>query len=413
MALDAVDLLTSRAAIHDVVMRYAFGVDRRDMEMVRSCFAPDLDVEEWGGGFADRDAMVDYISGVAVFHTTMHMFGNEFIEVSGDTGHVDSYAMLTHHLDGRDGDPHELNVSGARYVETLHRRGGSWVITRRGGEPVWAPTGVTAATSDDPATRWLLDRAEIHDLMMQYALGVDLRDYERIRNCFASSFRAVYGTREFTDGDALIEFISGVEHFPSTTHFLGSTLIDVDGDVAWMVNHALITHRPNEADPSADWVAASRYVDRLVREDGRWRIAERGPSAARDRVGLPPVPTSDDPRVCRLLDRAAIHDVVVASAHARDAEDGRHRVLNNQMLDVAGDEAEVETYLYVTEAGEGGRPSQWSRGARRWVDRLRRDHGVWSLIDRTEVDNRVDDALVIDATEAAARAGGRREHVEG
>ena len=39
--------------------------------------------------------------------------------------------------------------------------------------------------------QWLLDRAEIHDLMMQYALGVDLRDYERIRNCFASTFRAV------------------------------------------------------------------------------------------------------------------------------------------------------------------------------------------------------------------------------
>jgi hypothetical protein len=249
--------------------------------------------------------------------------------------------------------------------------------------------------------------------MMQYALGVDLRDYDRIRNCFASSFRAVYGAHEFTDGDALIDFISGVEHFASTTHFLGSTLIDVDGDVAWMVNHALITHRPNEADPSADWVAASRYVDRLVREDGRWRIAERGPSAVRGRVGPAPAPVSEDTRVRRLLDRAAIQDIVVASAHASDAADGRHRVLNNQMLEIDGDDAKVETYLYVTEPGEGGRPSPWSRGARRWVDRLRRDEGAWSLVDRSEVDNRVDDELVIDATEAAARAGGRREHVEG
>jgi hypothetical protein len=122
---------------------------------------------------------------------------------------------------------------------------------------------------------------------------------------------------------------------------------------------------------------------------------------------------SEDTRVRRLLDRAAIQDIVVASAHASDAADGRHRVLNNQMLEIDGDDAKVETYLYVTEPGEGGRPSPWSRGARRWVDRLRRDEGAWSLVDRSEVDNRVDDELVIDATEAAARAGGRREHVEG
>ena len=122
-------------------------------------------------------------------------------------------------------------MSRGQYVEDLTRRDGRWVITRRGGEPRWAPTGVTARVhADEPAVQWLLDRAEIHDLMMQYALGVDLRDYERIRNCFASSFRASYGPREFTDADELIEFISGVEHFPSTTHFLGTQLIDVDGD---------------------------------------------------------------------------------------------------------------------------------------------------------------------------------------
>ena len=412
--VDAAGLLADRVEIHDVVMRYAFGVDRRDMDMVRSCFAADLEVEQWGGGFPDRDAMITYISGVAIFHTTMHMFGNEFVEVSGDTAQVDSYAMLTHHLDGPGGDTQEMNVSGARYVETLHRRGGAWVITRRGGEPIWAPTGVNLAFSrNDAATQWLLDRAEIHDLMMQYALGVDLRDYERIRRCFASSFRAAYGEHEFTDADALIEFISGVEHFPSTTHFLGSTLVDVEGDVAWMVNNALITHRPNEGDVSSDWVAAARYVDRLVREDGRWRIAERGPSASRDLSNLPAVPASDDPRVRHLLDRAAIHDVIVASAHALDAEDGRHRLLNNELVEIDGDDATAETYLYVTETAADGRPSPWSRGARRWVDRLHRVDRRWSLTDRAEVDNRVDGALVIDAAEAAARAGGRREHREG
>jgi hypothetical protein len=406
---DAVQILTDRDEIHDVVMRYADGVDRRDMEQVRDCFAPDLEVEAWGGGFADRDSMIAYISGVAIFHTTMHMFGNQYIEVDGDHAHVDTYAMLTHHRDDAGGATRELNISGGRYVEDLTRRDGRWVITRRGGDPIWAPTGVTAVSTDDPATQWLLDRAEIHDLMMQYALGVDLRDYDRIRKCFASPFRASYGSREFTDADELIEFISGVEHFPSTTHFLGTQLIDVDGDDAWAETYSLVTHRPND-DPASDWVAAGQYVDRLVRECGRWRIAERGPSARHPRpAAVTGRAGTDDPRVRRLLDHAAIHDVIVGSALAMDRESGRTRhLLNNELVAIEGDEATVETYVYVTQQQEDGRPSPWSNAPRRWVDHLRRVDGRWVLEHRRDESTRVAEELLITAEEAAVRAGNRR-----
>jgi hypothetical protein len=405
---NAVRLLLDRDEIHDVTMKYCAGVDRRDFELVQSCFADDLEVEGWGGGFADRDAMLRYISGVAVFHTTMHMFGNQFIEVDGDTAQADTYAMLTHHRDDGEGGTYVLNVSGGRYVERLTRRDGHWVITHRGGDPVWAPTGVTAVRATDPAVQWLLDRAEIHDLMMQYALGVDLRDYDRIRACFASSFRASYGTREFRNADALIEFISGVEHFESTTHFLGTQLVDVDGDDAWMRTYSLITHRPQSDDPATHWVAAGQYDDRLVREEGRWRIAERGASAAKEWTEAPAVPSSDDPIVRRLLDRAAVSDVVVWSALTLDQSDPRTRhFLNNQLVEFAGDVATVETYLFVTERADDGRTSDWSKGARRWLDRVERVDGRWQLADRREVTNRVDDALVIDAAQAAARAGTR------
>jgi hypothetical protein len=406
---DAVQVLADRDEIHDVVMRYADGVDRRDMERVRACFAPDLEVDGWGGGFADRDSMIEYISGVAIFHTTMHMFGNQYIEVDGDRAHVDTYAMLTHHRDDADGVTRELNISRGLYVEDLTRRDGRWVVTRRGGDPMWAPTGTTDLTTDDRATQWLLDRAEIHDLMMQYALGVDLRDYDRIRKCFASSFRASYGSREFTDADELIDFISGVEHFPSTTHFLGTQLIDVDGDDAWAETYSLVTHRPDGDDPSSDWVAAGQYVDRLVRERGRWRIAERGPSARRPRPAAPITATTDDPRVQRLLDRAAIHDVIVGSALAMDRERASTRhFLNNELVAVDGDEATVETYVYVTEQQADGRPSPWSNAPRRWLDHLRRVDGRWVLDHRREESTRVADELLISAEEAAVRAGNRR-----
>ena len=266
---DAVQLLVDRDEIHDVVMRYAVGVDGRDMEMVRGCFAPDLEVEGWGGGFADRDSMITYISGVAIFHTTMHMFGNQYIEVDGDTAHVDTYAMLTHHSDDAHGVTHELNVSRGRYVEDLtRRRGPLGHHAARWGAGVGTHGRHARHVRTTRTVQWLLDRAEIHDLMMQYALGVDLRDYDRIRNCFASSFRASYGAREFTDADELIEFISGVEHFPSTTHFLGTQLIGVDGDEAWMQTYSLITHRPDEEDATSR-LGRRRRVRRSLGTRGR------------------------------------------------------------------------------------------------------------------------------------------------
>src|SRR5207248_2098486 len=146
-------------------------------------------------------------------------------------------------------------------------------------DPVWAPTGVTNATTDDPAVQWLLDRAEIHDVQMHYALGIDLRDYDRIGNCFADPFHATYGPLGvFTDIDKLIEFIKGVEHFDSTTHFMGTQLIGVDGDSALMETYAMITHRHKDENGNpTEWMAGpSSYVDRLVRQDGRWKIADRG-----------------------------------------------------------------------------------------------------------------------------------------
>lgn len=341
--VDAVQLLPDRQAIHDVVVRYAFGVDRRDMEMVRSCFTPDLEVVGWGRGeVADRESMIRCI------------------------------------------------------------------ITRRGGDPIWAPTGVTRARTDDPAVRWLLDRAEIHDLLMQYALGVDLRDYERVGRCFATDFRAAYGDREFREVDALVEFVRGVGRFSSTTHFVGTHLVEVavGTDEAWQHAYSLVSHRPT--DGADEWVLAGRYTDRLVREEGRWRIAERGPFVADGRFdggGRCAPPRSDAPRVQALIDRAAVNDAIVRSALALDRADGRtRRLLNNDQVTIHGDRAHAETYLFATTCDRLGRPSPWSRGARRWVDDLRRGRAGWEVAARREVDNRVPDELVISPGEAAARA---------
>ena len=68
---------TDRAQINDVLVRYAEGLDRRDLDAVRSCFAPDVRAE-YGGVVLDPgvDALIEHVSIVSTFVGSMHLLGN-------------------------------------------------------------------------------------------------------------------------------------------------------------------------------------------------------------------------------------------------------------------------------------------------------------------------------------------------
>jgi SnoaL-like domain len=426
----AVQLLLDRAEIGDVIMRYAAAVDRRDWDLLEACFVPDVKVVGWGKReFADRQELVDFIKGVAHFHTTMHMMGNQFVEVDADRASLESYAMLTHHAVAADGAATRLNRSGGAYKEKLERRDGRWIITQRGSDPQWAPTGVTKVHSDDPTVRRLLSRAEIHDLMMSYALGIDERDYGRIGSCFATGFDAWYGDRHFTQLSPLLEFVRGVETFASTTHFLGQQLTELGDHESFTVTYSMITHRPKDAGEEAEWtVGGPTYRDRMVKEKDRWRIGKRGTVDWTPKRRPLAAPTAD-PAVGWLLDRAEITELVATSAFAVDTrdwellarclapgfgacfEDGSsvdgsslaarikagtpddHQsctFLGNQLIDLAGDRAVVETYAYITERDATGGPlSPWWEGPRRFVDEVVRNDEGWHIERRDIKTNRV------------------------
>lgn len=379
----AVQLLLDRAALHDLLLEYASGVDRRDMAAVAACFTPDVRARYGPKSFDNRDELVEFIRGVRFFHTTMHCLGNQFIEVDGDEARLETLGMLTHHTTRPDGEPFEYNNSDARYVDRLRRVDGRWRIEERGGDPVWAPRGVTEVKSDDGAVQWLLDRAEIHDCLTQYALGVDLRDYDRIGACFAPEFRAVYFDREFNERKPLLDFIRGVELFPSTTHFLAKPLVDLDGDQARVHSVALITSRDEER--KRERTTGAHYIDRFERIRGRWKIRERAHPGLEPAAPFRGAPQSPDPEVQRLIDRAAVRECVARSALESSDAETTHFV-GNQRVELSGDRARVESYVYVT-----AREKPWSHGAVRYVDRLGRDGEGWRIEERQVSDNRISD----------------------
>ncbi|MBX3028070.1 nuclear transport factor 2 family protein [bacterium] len=127
--MEAVRALIDRAAIHDLIMRYARGVDRRDLAQVASCFAADAAYEgSLGSGGIDvvlaalRERMPRY-------RTTMHFLTNPLIEVRGDRASCETYALVYHRLETED-DAEDFIV-GVRYLDELARQAEGWRITSR------------------------------------------------------------------------------------------------------------------------------------------------------------------------------------------------------------------------------------------------------------------------------------------
>jgi hypothetical protein len=124
----AVRELLDRAAIRDVLMRYARGVDRADLDLVAGCFTTDAAYE---GALAKGDistALPALRAARARFASTMHFMGNQLIELAGDSASCETYAVAYHRL--HDESDRAL-VVGIRYVDDLIRRDNRWLIRKR------------------------------------------------------------------------------------------------------------------------------------------------------------------------------------------------------------------------------------------------------------------------------------------
>ena len=136
--------LWDRDRISRVAHTYARGVDRRDWALVRSCFADDAYVD----GTSARGAVDAYLAelrpAVERFIATMHVMANQLIDVDGDRGHMETYAVAFHWAVEPAGDPNPANLTvGVRYQDDLVRRGDGWVITRRVVSGDWRVPGTS------------------------------------------------------------------------------------------------------------------------------------------------------------------------------------------------------------------------------------------------------------------------------
>jgi hypothetical protein len=122
--------LLSEAAIKDVHIRFCRANDRRDEELMRSCFHPDAVIELHET--LDVDAFIALGRAVlGTFTVTWHNTGNQLVEVDGDAAWAEHYTISSHRIAADDAGPERDFVAYGRYIDRMERRGGEWRISRR------------------------------------------------------------------------------------------------------------------------------------------------------------------------------------------------------------------------------------------------------------------------------------------
>ncbi|MBM4202527.1 MAG: nuclear transport factor 2 family protein [Gammaproteobacteria bacterium] len=123
------DWATDRQQLMDVMLRYAAGVDERDMKMYRSCFHDDVEVV----GFGDKtvnggDNWTEYVvNALQRFGPTQHMLGPQLATINGDTAHCRTDVQALHYM--KDAPKTTLTL-WATYKSDMVRTKDGWKIKR-------------------------------------------------------------------------------------------------------------------------------------------------------------------------------------------------------------------------------------------------------------------------------------------
>jgi hypothetical protein len=122
----------------------------------------------------------------------------------------------------------------------------------------------------------LVDKDEIHDVLMRYCVGIDRGDLDLILSAFHDDARDNHSGVEEHAVDRFTRTVKEARGMSMvTSHNLGNVYIKLAGDSAHGQSYFTAWHRLDIDGRPHDWVIGGRYVDRFERRKGEWRIAHR------------------------------------------------------------------------------------------------------------------------------------------
>lgn len=125
--------LLDESEIRSVLARYARGIDRREMDVVRSCYHPDAtDAHGQYNGDVEGFIQNSIARWTGRSESMTHQFGQSLIEVDGDTAWAESYCLCYIRLRPEaEGETPMDRLGIIRFVDLFERRDGEWRIAHR------------------------------------------------------------------------------------------------------------------------------------------------------------------------------------------------------------------------------------------------------------------------------------------
>jgi SnoaL-like domain len=154
-------------------------------------------------------------------------------------------------------------------------------------------------TSDDQMqqllndVQYLKDRQAILDLVMRHARGHDRHDAEMMNGCFWEDGVDEHG-QFVTPGPEYGATANGWHSggFLGHNHNIMNHTCEIDGDTAHCESYVISTMLPKHT-PGRAVFTAGRYVDRMEKRDGEWRILVRRTVIDQDLEGESQWPQGD------------------------------------------------------------------------------------------------------------------------
>ncbi|MGI9623082.1 MAG: nuclear transport factor 2 family protein [Acidimicrobiales bacterium] len=142
--------LAAKDAIRDVVMRYCRGVDRLDVELLKTCYHSDSYDDHGhfkGNGHDFAEFIVESLPKRT--HHSTHSVGNVLIELdvnNPDRATAESYSLAYLRRTADDGTEW-LDFFSGRYVDRFEKREGDWRIAHRVVVHDWSASASLDGTS--------------------------------------------------------------------------------------------------------------------------------------------------------------------------------------------------------------------------------------------------------------------------
>jgi SnoaL-like domain/Vacuolar sorting protein 39 domain 1 len=161
----ALDTLLNKEMIRELVLLYSRGVDRKDIELLKTLYTKDA-TDDHGSHFkGPADAYIQFLE-KSLPHLLAggHFVCNHLIAVDGETAEGEVYALAYHIFpDGKGGAVQD--VAGVRYIDRYAKQNGRWLFASRvvtfdfrEVKPVTTPVPPAPVPTADPSYKSLVNR---------------------------------------------------------------------------------------------------------------------------------------------------------------------------------------------------------------------------------------------------------------